>query len=220
MEQTQTPASHLSLRDALVVSAICFGLFILASFEAVMDDYPKAVFSDASNLYGILIEATLAVCALLYLHARRFDIRTLYPRPQWIGALQGVGVYIVAEALAWVVTLPLAGEDGSAPLIAFSFQSVSLASTVAFAMVNGAFEEVFLLGVLVRGLKGHGLLFGAGFSLLVRLLCHTYQGPLGSVSILAFGLVLTVFYIRTGRLWPVVFAHILADIVPVILSEG
>jgi len=220
MAQTRTAASALSLMDAFIVSTICFGLFIVASLEAVRDGYPKAVFSDASNAYGILIEVTLAACALLYLRSRRFDLRPLYPRPQWIGALQGAGIYIVAEALAWVVTLPLVGDDGSAPLTAFSFQGVSLASTVAFAMVNGTFEEVFLLGVLVRGLKGHGVLFAAGFSLLVRLLCHTYQGPLGSVSILAFGLVLTVFYIRTGRLWPVVFAHILADIVPVIMSEG
>ena len=44
------------------------------------------------------------------------------------------------------------------------------ASVVAFAMVNGTFEEVFLLGVLARGLKDHGLLFAGGFSLLVRLL--------------------------------------------------
>jgi uncharacterized protein len=32
--------------------------------------------------------------------------------------------------------------------------------------------------------------------------------------------VLTVFYLRTGRLWPVVFAHILGDIVPVVFGEG
>ena len=30
--------------------------------------------------------------------------------------------------------------------------------------------------------------------------------------------VLSVFYVRTGRLWPVVFAHILADVVP--MTQG
>ncbi|MBD9480700.1 type II CAAX endopeptidase family protein [Pseudoxanthomonas sp. PXM02] len=220
MEQTRTPASDLSLMDAFIVSTICFGLFIATSTQAMLAGYPDAEFSDASNIYGILTELVLAVCALLYLRARRFDLRPLYPRPDWIGALQGAAIYVVAVALALLATGPLVADDGSAPMVAFSFEGVSLTSTVAFAIVNGTFEEVFLLGVLVRGLKGHGVLFAAGLSLLVRLLYHTYQGPVGAVSVLAFGLVLTAFYVRTGRLWPVVFAHILGDIVPVVLSQG
>lgn len=220
MEQTRVPGSELSLLDALVVSTICFGLFIATSFQAVVGGYPDAELSDASNVYGILIESVLALCALLYLHARRFDLRPLYPRPHLAGALQGVAIYVAAVVLAWVVTTPFVTDDGSVPIVAFSFEGASLASVVAFAMVNGTFEEVFLLGVLARGLKGHGLLFAGGFSLLVRLLYHTYQGPVGAVSVLAFGVVLTVFYLRTGRLWPVVFAHILGDIVPVVFGEG
>lgn len=86
-------------------------------------------------------------------------------------------------------------------------------------MVNGAFEEVFLLGVLLRGLRAHGLSVALGFPLLVRLMYHGYQGPLGLLWILAFGLSLSLFFLRTGRLWPVVFAHTLWDIVPVVLSQ-
>lgn len=220
MEQTRVPASELSLLDALIVSAICFGLFIVASTQAMLAGYPDAELSDASNVYSILIELVLALCALLYLHARRFDLRPLYPRPQLTGALQGVAIYVVAAVLAWVVTMPFVADDGSVPAVAFLLQGVSLASTVAFAMVNGTFEEVFLLGVLLRGLKGQGMWFAVGFSMVVRLLYHTYQGPVGLLSVFAFGLVLTAFYLRTGRLWPVVFAHILGDIVPVFLAEG
>ena len=220
MEQTRVSGSKLSLVDALIVSTICFGLFIVASTQAMLAGYPDAEFSDASNVYGILIEVILAVCALLYLHFRHFDIRSLYPRPQWMGALEGVGIYAVAVVLGGLVTETFEGNDSSMPVVAFSFQGVSLASTVAFAMVNGIFEEVFLLGVLLRGLKGQGMWFAVGFSMLVRLLYHTYQGPVGVLSVLAFGLVLTVFYLRTGRLWPVVFAHILGDIVPVFLGWG
>lgn len=215
-----TPKETLTLRDAFIVSTICFGLFIAASTQAMLGGYPDAEFSDASNVYGIVTEVILAVCALLYLRARRFDLRPLYPRPDWTGALQGAGIYVVAVALALLTTGPFVADDGSAPMVAFSFEGVSLTSTVAFAIVNGTFEEVFLLGVLVRGLKGHGMLFAAGFSLLMRLLYHTYQGPVGAVSVLAFGLVLTVFYLRTGRLWSVVFAHILGDIVPIVFGEG
>ena len=84
----------------------------------------------------------------------------------------------------------------------------------------GTFEEVFLLGVLVRGLRAYGVSIAIGFPLLIRLLYHLYQGPLGAVWVLAFGLTFTLFYVRIGRLWPAVFAHMLWDIVPVVLADA
>lgn len=208
------------MRDAIIVAAICFGLFVFWSTQAMLAGFPAAEFSDADNVFGMALEIALGGCALWYLHVRKFDTRSLYPRPQWGGAAQGAGLYAVALLLGWLAAMPFAGDDGEPAMVAFSFANVSLASTVAFAMVNGVFEEVFLLGVLLRGLKGHGVVFAAGFSLLVRLLYHLYQGPAGVIAVLVFGLVLTVFYLRTGRLWPVVFAHILGDIVPVAWSDA
>ena len=214
------PTSSLSLREAIIVATICFGLFIVWSTQAVLAGFPTAEFSDADNVVGIGLEVVLGGCALWYLHGRKFDNRSLYPRPQWSGALQGTALYAAALLFGWIATEPFTGQGGEPAMVAFSFRNVSLASTVAFAMVNGVYEEVFLLGVLLRGLKGHGVVFAAGFSMLVRLLYHLYQGPAGVVSVLVFGLVLTVFYVRTGRLWPVVFAHILGDIVPVVWSDA
>jgi membrane protease YdiL (CAAX protease family) len=54
--------------------------------------------------------------------------------------------------------------------------------------------------------------------LLVRVLYHLYQGPVGAVWVLAIGLVFGLYFMRTNQLWPPVFAHILWDIVP-FLSE-
>jgi membrane protease YdiL (CAAX protease family) len=46
------------------------------------------------------------------------------------------------------------------------------------------------------------------------MLYHIYQGPVGALSVLVFGLVLSLFYLRTGRLFPVVVAHVIADVAP------
>jgi len=102
--------------------------------------------------------------------------------------------------------------------VQFSSVGMSVGPIVLFAMVNGTFEEVFLLGVLTRGLADRGPVFAAGVSLLVRVSYHLYQGPAGAVWILVFGIVATAYYLRTGRLWPVVFAHILGDVVPFALD--
>ena len=35
---------------------------------------------------------------------------------------------------------------------------------------------------------------------------------MGAISVLGFGLILSLYYVRTQRLWPIIVAHILADL--------
>jgi membrane protease YdiL (CAAX protease family) len=212
--------TNLSIHEAAVVSAICFGLFIVWSTQAVLSGFPEARYSDSGDAWMALVEAVLAASALLYLRARNFDVWSLYPQPDLRGTLFGLGLFVAAWLAGVIATAPFMSPGGPSQVTEFSFSGVSIASTVLFAMANGAFEEVFLLGVLVRGLRAYGLSIAIGFPLLVRLLYHLYQGPLGAVWVLAFGLTFTLFYIRSSRLWPAVFAHTLWDIVPVVLAGG
>jgi len=215
---TTSPKSTLSIFEAAAVSAICFGLFITWSTQAVLRGFPEARYSDSGHVWIVFVEAALAAAALLYLRARNFDVRSLYPRPDLRGTLLGLGLFIAAWLAGVIAIAPFMSSDGNSQMTEFSFSGVTLASTVIFAMVNGAFEEVFLLGVLVRGLRGYGLSIAIGFPLLVRVLYHLYQGPLGAVWIFVFGLTFTFFYVRSSRLWPAVFAHTLWDIVPVVFA--
>lgn len=203
--------STLSYTEAGTVAAICFGLFILCSLQAMTAGFPEARYSDDGNATIVGLELVLGACALIYLHLRGFDIRSLYPVPTLGGSLIGIGV----GGLAWLtaaITISLVHTPGQADMAAFSFEGVSALSTVALAIVNGSYEEIFLLGVLARGLRGFGLSVAIGLPLLVRVLYHTYQGPLGVASVGAVGLVLTLSYVVTGKLWPSVLAHILLDV--------
>ena len=44
-------------------------------------------------------------------------------------------------------------------------------------------------------------------SAFVRLLYHTYQGPLAIVTILPLGLIFAAVYLKWRNLWPLVLAH-------------
>lgn len=207
--------STLTYAEAGVVTAICFGLFILVAFQAAGAGFPDAQFTDAGNLNLVGLELVLGTFALLYLHFRGFDIRSLYPAPTLSGSMLGLVVCLLCLVLAggvmWLFHTP-----GQADMVDISFAAVSPVSAVALAIVNGSYEEIFLLGVLVRGLRGFGLSVAVGVPLLVRVLYHVYQGPLGVVSVGVVGLVLTLSYVATGRLWPAVLAHMLLDIVPML----
>jgi membrane protease YdiL (CAAX protease family) len=50
-------------------------------------------------------------------------------------------------------------------------------------------------------------------STVVRLLYHLYQGPIGVLIIVPMGLLYGYVYARTRQLWPLMFAHVLIDLI-------
>ncbi|MFC5475530.1 CPBP family intramembrane glutamic endopeptidase [Paraherbaspirillum soli] len=201
--------------EAFAISAICFGWSIYSSTQAVSAGFNSGAFTDANLLSIILMEIILGGIAFLILYLRRFAVSTLYPAPSLIGIIVGIAIYVAALGVVWVSTAPFVSSLGTQPIDSMvSNASVSLSTVIIMALTNGAYEEVFLLGFLLRGMRGYGLSVAMGVSLLVRVLYHLYQGPVGAISVLAFGFVLSLYYVRTGSLFPAVFAHILADIIP------
>lgn len=207
--------STLSIPEALIVGGICFGLFILLSFQAMLAGFPDAPFSDAGMVWGLGCELVLAAAALTFLRARGFDIASLAPQPTLKGSVSGLGLFFGAWLLGALVTSMFQDVQGSQPIERMVTESrLSMPVIIAFALVNATFEEVFFMGVLVRGLRSHGLSIAIGLPLLMRVLGHLYQGPMGVLWILAFGLLFSICYVRRPVLWPLVLAHILWDIYP------
>jgi uncharacterized protein len=214
LRTTTTPA------EALGIVILCFGWFIVGSAYAVSSGFRSASFSEGGVFGLIVLELILGVLAMYVLASRGFDVASLYPRPSVSGSAAGVVLALVAAVVAWMATSVFNGSDYSEPLERLMGGSpIGLPALVLLGIVNGAYEEMFLLGFLLRGLRGHGLAVAVGVSLLVRMLYHLYQGPLGAVYVGAFGLVLSLYYVASGKLFPVVLAHAMWDIVP-FLANG
>ena len=202
--------------EALAVVAICFGWFIFLSLSAVAAGFPRGgAFSDAAFAQIIATELALGGAALALLRARGYPIGQVLPSPSVRGSVLGFALLAVALLAWWLVAALFPGSAFERQPIAdiMAGSSVSAPSVVALGIVNGLYEETFLVGYLVRGFREQGPALAIGLSALVRLLYHLYQGPLGALSALVFGVVVSLFYWRTGRLWPVVFAHALADVI-------
>lgn len=182
--------------------------------QSLLTAFPDAPFSDDGLVWGGC-ELVLAAAALIFLRARGFDIASLLPQPTFKCSVAGLGLFFGAWLLADVVTSLFHDARVLQPIERMISESrLSMPVIIAFALVNATFEEVFLLGVLTRGLRTHGLSIAVGLPLLVRVLCHLYQGPMGVLWILAFGLFFSICYVRRPVLWPLVLAHILWDIFP------
>jgi len=211
-----------TIGEAAAVVAICFGMFILGSLRAAATGFPAAegTFSNASLLWLASTELALGGAALGFLSWRRFSVQTLVPRPTTYGSAWGVGLFLGAWFISWVVVAPFLPGQPQQPINRMVLGSAPALPVVALmAVVNGTFEEVFLLGFLLRGLRSYGLSVALGVSLLVRVLYHLYQGPIGALSVFAVGLTFGLYYVCSLQLWPPVLAHVLFDIAPFLLGE-
>lgn len=200
--------------EAAVIMGICFGFSIVSSLDAVAHGFPSHPFSNSSLIWVVGLEVVLAFAAVVVLWLRGFAVTTLVPAPTLKGCAQGIGIFFAAWIVGLILVLPFSDQPEQPYVHMIEDARVTIPVVVLMAMVNGAFEEIFLLGFLVRGLRGFGLSVPLGVMLLVRVLYHLYQGPVGMVWVLGIGLVFGLYFIRTNRLWPPVFAHVLWDIVP------
>ncbi|MFZ6843594.1 CPBP family intramembrane glutamic endopeptidase [Undibacterium sp. RuTC16W] len=208
-----------NLFEVAGIITICFGWFIYSSVAAAGIDVQERSsgggFSDASFVYLILMELSMAAVALLVLRSRSYPLSTLLPVPSIEGTMMGMVLYFATVLASWMAVMPFSAGHATQPITEIMRQSTpTLPYIFAVALVNGTYEEVFLLGYLVRGFSTYSRSFAIGLSLLVRLLYHIYQGPLGVMSVVGFGLVVSLFYLRTRLLWPTVVAHMLGDILP------
>jgi membrane protease YdiL (CAAX protease family) len=205
---------HSAPLEALGIVVLCFGWFIVSSLQSVAAWQSGASargFSDNILVSVVLTELIFGAVAIAVLQARGYPLRTLYPRPSWSGVFLGAGLYLGATALA-TLAMTLAPHPAGLPIEEMAVRAqVSLPVVMLLSIVNGTYEEVFLLGYLMRGLRRYGASTALGITLLVRLLYHTYQGPLGALGVVLFGAVLGIYYQRSRRLFPVVAAHVITD---------
>jgi membrane protease YdiL (CAAX protease family) len=116
----------------------------------------------------------------------------------------------ILAAIILVVWLLLEAIIGKAGTVS----TAGPAAIVIGSLVNPVFEEMLVLGYVVQALrKRFGLTTAFNVSLALRVLYHLYEGPLAVIPLAFFGLVMTLVYVRMGRLWPCIVAHGILDFV-------
>jgi len=198
--------------------ALCFGLPLVGSVQAVFAGFPVAHVGDMSGLVLVVIELAQFALAAWFLHARGWRLAEFNLAPSWrltlVGILLCVGGIMLHLMLFHLLGRHLAGAD----LLLEIAKAITLSVPVAvlLSVVNGMFEELFLTGYVIRVLSDAGGGVALGASALVRLVSHAYQGPIGAVSVLGFGVIVTLYYWRYRRLWPVVVAHVATDLLALV----
>lgn len=212
-------ARKLSPRgEFLAVMSICLGFPIFNSFWFLWNagSMSKMEYTNGSILLVVLFEI-LSLCIAWYLLVcRGWRLSTLNYEISL--RLTGGGLLLLAIYYGgYPYVLYIVGDiTGHTETLANGLSNlsanVSLAAILVWSAVNAFFEETVVTGYVIKSLEKEGAAFAITVSTLLRFSYHTYQGPFAVVSILPLALLFGFVYWHWGRLWPLIFAHFLADV--------
>lgn len=218
--------------DISMVTLIMFGQFIVRSTEmylaslspsvstAISETSTNTASEGAGYSSNFTLQVILLVLAIIYLWIRHFDFKQLPIRLKWsvlfwvpfifaimglfadmVSTLSGQYNYFSPQVLAFIS--PMAVID--------KFMALS-PMAIAYALLNGFYEEFFFLGLLTS-VKDKYKWLVLLFSTIVRVSFHTYQGMLWALVIgVVFGLFYYFLYkYKVKNLLPFFLAHALAD---------
>jgi len=205
--------------EFIVVVVGAFGISIVTSLWMAAHP-PHTALATEPGLWGLILHEVIILAVLgLFLHVRgwtpqRLGLTSHWSDVPWSVVLIG-GVYAVFYA-AWyalaLMSVPLLHTaSGQAPFLS---SGVSAATIIAMVVVNPFFEEVFVAGYVIAALKDvRGTTFAINVSVAIRLLYHLYQGSTAVLAIIPMGLIFGYWFARKGRLWPLIGAHAIMDVV-------
>ena len=155
--------------------------------------------------------------AYLYLRLCRFDFAQWGYKITGKGTAGAVAVFMLMSLSMDVVSILSEGWKAATAYAGYIgiVQAVAVIdlSLIAFSLLNGAYEEIFFLGIctMVPDKQKTPVLI---YSLLIRFLFHTYQGFASAIGIgLLVGTLYYVLYRKSDRnLYPFMLSHSLADI--------
>jgi uncharacterized protein len=202
--------------EFFVVVTVAFGAIILGNVFSVFYPLPTPAINNAELRFMLVYELVLMTFLGTLLHLRGWKFPRLgapfTPQDLVIAPALVLGTYLVAFFLG-VVLDALGGDILSRALAKpLAAQDISVASLIAVSIVNPIFEEVLLCGYIVTAVKERRSFWTAvNVSVAIRLACHLYQGVMALIFIVPLGLLFTIWFARTRRLWPVVLAHAIVD---------
>jgi len=208
-----------STGEILLVLGIPMALSLASAGLGHLRHPTGVVFTDRNMLLSMGIQVILAGCLLPFLYRRQWKPLEVAGIPEAADFARGLGLWLGLVGFFYLslLLLYLLAPGLVTPLRKSPFTGTMSAPVIAIAVILDPIIEEFLwLGYTIPALANRfGIRVAYFGSVLVRVAAHAYQGRLAIIAILPVAIVLTWYYVRTGRLWPVIVAHIIQDAIAI-----
>ena len=207
--------------EFLVVVTWAFGLPIFASIMslAAPNDVRSPVFTNPELFAAIIFEVIQLGFLAWFLRIRGWTLEKFGLAFSWSSTAIGLALlavtYVLVVGVQYFAQVAFQYDMQAAIERAPKFdENLSMQLLFLVSVVNGVAEELFVSGYIITALQPRGGMWVAiNASVVVRLLYHLYQGPIGVLTSVPMGVLYGCLYSRTRQLWPLVVAHVLLDII-------
>jgi uncharacterized protein len=199
--------------ELLIVLIVTLALpLLLSAYTLIVSrrNGGRVLFGDTTVLLTLLYEVVIALALVPWLRRRGWTLASTTRPFESRDLVRGVGLFVLGLGAYYLTynALLIAAPDFINSGSMRAEGRISILALMLAVIINSVFEEFLWLGYLVpAGARVSGLLSASLFSGGLRVLQHGYQGATAFTAILPVAVILTWYYARTGRVWPVVTAH-------------
>lgn len=207
--------------EFLIVVLGSIGVYLLSNFAVLLD---PEIANDAQpltneTLVGMLIyEGFVLLWLGTFMKLRGWTRERLGFAPTMRDAAIGILLALAILALRWILDTVVGSVAPGLVEAAEKLGAVSgdldMRAVVLVSLVDPVFEELFMCAYVISALKDkRGAAFALNVSVGLRVACHLNQGAYGVLTIGPLALLFGYWYLRSGRIWPLLVAHALLDFV-------
>jgi len=197
-------------------------LAVLLSPEVASDVQP---FNNDSLIGTLMYEIFVLAWLGAFLRMRGWSRERLGLSADARDTAIGILLALVIFCLGWITDLIVGDLAPGVLEAATRFEKVTgpldLRAVTLVSLVNPVFEELFICAYVISALKDkRGAAFAVNVSAALRVACHLYQGVYGVLTIGPVALLFGYWYLRSGRIWPLLVAHALLDFIALVSLDG
>jgi membrane protease YdiL (CAAX protease family) len=203
--------------EILLVISVAFGASLIYTAGILLYGHSPSVTSTSQWVYKVFHDC-IAIGLLAYVLARRSKtFSDLGLTWRWSDLPWSFALFAAGAVVSYLVRLGFyfgnPDATGSSPNVGdLLFHSVSVA-TILSVFVNPVYEELIVRGYLITELRrfSRGVALPIAASVVLQATYHIYQGGPRATAAGAMFLIWSLYFVKTGRLTPIVLAHLYCD---------
>jgi membrane protease YdiL (CAAX protease family) len=201
--------------EFLIVVLGSLGLTLLSNLQlvldpAIADQLPP--FNNEILISNLVYELFVLLWLSAFMKARGWTLERLGFSMSLRDTALGLLLAIMVFCAVWLIEQTLGSAAPAMLESARRFDRASgeldLWAMLLASVVDAVFEELFVCAYVISALKEkRKAAFALNVSIALRVGCHMYQGVYGVLIGGAWGVVFGYWYLKSGRIWPVLVAH-------------
>ncbi|MEJ1962001.1 MAG: CPBP family intramembrane glutamic endopeptidase [Gammaproteobacteria bacterium] len=207
--------------EFLIVVLGSIGVYLLSNFAVLLDPQIANEAQPLGNetLVGMLIyEGFVLLWLGTFMKLRGWTRERLGFAPALRDTAIGILLALAIFGLRWIIDVIVGSVAPGFLEAAEKLETVSgvldMRAVVLVSLIDPLFEELFMCAYVISALKEkRGPAFALNVSVGLRVACHLNEGAYGVLTIGPLALLFGYWYLRSGRIWPLLVAHAVLDFV-------